>query len=170
MVVGDGDQRRAICLDCFEEQIGKIISTVDNIYNHGIIDNSYTMDPAFGVIQYAELQGDVELELSEPQEGDPRLITLILANAGSLATDNYGRFNFKSGTTWTSDRDDVMDGKPWNMYANMIGDTSGVQYEGFYGAAVMCIHDGVGWLYLVFARHHLDIDNPAIPGDIYDWR
>ncbi len=155
---------------CFEEQIGSFISTTDNIYDYGIIDNSYILTPAFGVLQYMELQGDVDLELSQPKEGDSRIITLVIANAGSLDNGNYGRFNFPLGTSWTADRDDVMDGKPWNMYSNIIGDTSGAQYAGFYGAIVTCIHDGTDWIYLVYARHHLDIWNDPIVGDIYDWR
>jgi hypothetical protein len=156
---------------CFEEMVGSIISTEDNVYDYGTLDNSYTLDPAFGVLQYMELQGDVELELSAPQHGDSRIITLVIANGGSLATNNYGRFNFRSGVVWTSMKDaPEMDGKPWNMYANAIGDTSGVQYTGFYGAIVTCIHDGLGWTYLVFARHHLQINDPADPLDIYSRR
>lgn len=155
---------------CFEEQIGSFLSTEDNIYDYGVIDNSYILNPAFGVLQYMEVQGDVELELSQPEPGTSRLITLVIGNAGSIAEGNYGRFNFKSGVAWACDRDGSMDGKPWNMYANIIGDTSGTQYEGFYGAIVNCIHDGVNWIYLVYARHHLDIWNDPIVGDIYDWR
>lgn len=156
--------------ECFEEQIGINLLEEDTIFNHGIIDNSYTIDPAFGVIHYMEIQGDTELHVLEPPEGTPRLITLIINNAGAIETDNYGRFNFKSGVVWTANRDDVMDGKPWNMYANLTGLESGTQYEGFYGAVVQCIHDGVGWIFLIYARHHLDIFNPAIPEDIYSWR
>ena len=155
---------------CFEEQIGKITLTEDKIYNHGIVDNSYTIDPAFGIIHYLEVQGDTELFLEAPPDGTSRLITLIIGNAGSIEGGNYGRFNFKTGVVWTSDRDDVMDGKPWNMYANITGEMTGTLYEGFYGCAVQCIYDGVGWIYLVYARHHLDIWNPPIPEDIYDWR
>lgn len=156
---------------CFEEQIGTLLTQEDNVYDYGIVDNSYTLDPAFGILQYLELQGDVELELSQPADGDPRIITLIIANAGSVDTNNYARFNFKSGVAWSADRDEpLMDGKPWNMYANTVGDTSGTKYEGFYGAVVTCIHDGVGWVYLVYARHHLDINGTPDPNDIYDWR
>jgi hypothetical protein len=157
--------------DCFEEQIGNTQLKEENIYDYGIVDNSQTLDPAFGVLQYMELQGDVDLELSEPQEGDPRVITLVIANAGSVDQGNYGRFSFPDGTAWTADRDIPMDGKPWNMYANLIGDTSGTQYEGFYGAIVTCVHDGHGWLYMAYARHHLDINaSEPNPDDIYDWR
>jgi hypothetical protein len=158
--------------DCLKEQIGSIIASQENVFNHGIVDNSYTIDPAFGVIQYLELQGDVDLTLSPPVEGGARVITLVVANAGSLDTDNYGRFSFKNGTVWTSSKDAPgMDGKPWNMYANTIGDTSGTRYEGFYGAIVLCVHDGLGWTYMVFARHHLKIDELiADPLDVYSRR
>ncbi len=157
--------------ECFEEQIGTVLTQEDNIYDHGVIDNSYVIDPAFGIIHYMEIQGDTELSLSEPQENDPRLITLVIANAGSIDNDTYGRFNFKEGTAWSHDRDDPMDGKPWNMYANLDGSTTGTQYDGFYGGIVQCIHDGHGWIYLVFARHHLNIFDPTPdPDDIYDWR
>lgn len=156
--------------DCFTEVIGSTLLEEDTIYDHGIIDNSYTIDPAFGIIHYMEIQGDTELTVDDPGEDGPRLITLIIANAGAVETDNYGRFNFKEGTVWSHDRDDPMDGKPWNMYANLDGTMTGTQYEGFYGCAVQCIHDGVGWVHLVYARHHLDIFNAFNPDDIYDWR
>lgn len=155
---------------CLEAQIGDDTLDEDTIYNHGIVDNSYTINPAFGIIHYLEVQGDTELHLDPPPDGTSPLITLIIGNAGSIEAGNYGRFNFKSGVTWTSDRDDVMDGKPWNMYANLTGEMTGTLYEGFYGCAVQCIYDGVGWIFLVYARHHLDIWNPPIPEDIYDWR
>jgi hypothetical protein len=157
--------------NCFAAAIGSELNQEDRIYDHGVIDNSYTIQPGFGVIHYMELQGNTELTVAEPDgEDDPRLITLIIANAGSIATDNYGRFNFKAGATWAHDRDDPMDGKPWNMYANLDGSTNGTQYPGFYGCAVQCIHDGVGWVHLSFARHHLDIFSALNPKDIYDWR
>ena len=155
---------------CFEEQIGSTLLKKEKIYNHGIIDNSYTVDPAFGIIHYLEIQGDTDLDLGVPQEGTSRLITLVINNAGSVESGDYGRFNFKSGVVWSADRDDVMDGKPWNMWANLDGTMTGTQYEGFYGAVVQCIYDGIGWLYLVYARHHLDIDGELNPEDIYDWR
>jgi hypothetical protein len=156
---------------CLEEQIGTHTSTEENIYDHGIIDNSYTIDPAFGIIHYMEVQGDVELTLDAPAEGTSKIITLIIANAGSVDEGNYGRFNFTSGVAWACDRDaPEMDGKPWNMYANLTGDTSGTQYDGFYGAVVTCVFDDVGWVFYVYARHHLDIYNDPIVGDIYDWR
>jgi hypothetical protein len=155
---------------CFEEQIGSILSQETNIHNYGIIDNSYTLTPAFGVLQYMELQGDVELDLSAPEDGDPRLISLIIANAGGIDTGNYARFNFRNGTVWSADRDNPMDGKPWNMFANLTGGETGTQYEGFYGCVVNCIHDGVGWVYIVFGRHHLNIAGALNPDDIYDWR
>lgn len=155
---------------CFATSIGSELNQEDRIYDHGIIDNSYVIDPAFGVIHYMELQGDTEIAIADPEEDDPKLITLIIANAGSITNDTYGRFNFKTGATWSHDRDDPMDGKPWNMFANLDGSQNGDQYAGFYGAAVQCIHDGVGWIHLTFARHHLDIFSALNPKDIYDWR
>lgn len=156
---------------CFAESIGSELEQTDRIYDHGIIDNSYTINPAFGVIHYAELQGDTEITIAPPDADDaPRLITLIMANAGAVETNNYGRFNFKTGSAWSHDRDDPMDGKPWNMFANLDGSTNGDQYAGFYGCAVQCIHDGLGWVHLTFARHHLDIFSALNPDDIYDWR
>jgi hypothetical protein len=156
---------------CFEEQIGSNISTEDNIFDHGIIDNSYTIDPAFGIIHYMEVQGDVELTLDVPVQGSSKIITLIIGNAGSLDEGNYGRFNFKNGVAWACDRDaPEMDGKPWNMYANLLGDTSGVKHDGYYGSVVTCVYDDIDWVFYVYARHHLDIFNDPIVGDIYDWR
>lgn len=156
--------------DCFEEQIGSSILVEDKIYNHGIIDNSYTIDPAFGILHYMEIYGDTDLDLLEPDEGTSRIITLVINNAGSIETGDYGRFNFKRGVVWSADRDIPMDGKPWNMWANITGEESGTQYEGFYGAIVTCIYDGIGWIYLVYARHHLNINGALNPDDIYDWR
>jgi hypothetical protein len=156
--------------DCFAKSIGSNTETEENITDNGIVDNSYTIDPAFGTIQYLEIQGDTELDIETPELDDPKLITLVIANAGSVETGTYGKFNFKSGTVWTHDRDGAMDGKPWNMYANLDGSTNGTQYTGFYGGIVQCIHDGAGWIYLVFARHHLDIFSAPNPDDIYDWR
>lgn len=156
--------------DCFASVIGSNKEVTDRIYDHGLIDNSYVIDPAFGVIHYMEIQGDTEISIATPVDDDPRIITLIIANAGSVDNGTYGRFNFKTGAAWTHDRDNPMDGKPWNMYANLDGSTNGTQYAGFYGAAVQCIHDGVGWIHLVFARHHLDIFSALNPDDIYDWK
>lgn len=156
--------------DCFEEQIGTHTLDEENIYDHGLIDNSYTIDPAFGVIHYMEIQGDTSISIDPPGEDDPRLITLIIANAGSIDNDTYGRFDLRDGTCWTHDRDVPMDGKPWNMYANLDGSTNGTQYEGFYGCAVQCIYDGTGWIHIIWARHHLDIFSALNPDDIYDWR
>jgi hypothetical protein len=156
---------------CLEEQIGSINDFEDTIFDHGQIDNSYTIDPAFGIIHYMEVLGDVQLTLSDPPEGTSRIITLVIGNAGRVEDGNYGRFNFASGAAWASDRDAPdMDGKPWNMYANLTGEETGTLYPGHYGSIVQCIHDGNNWIHLVFARHHLDIFNPPIVGDIYDWR
>jgi len=47
---------------------------------------------------------------------------------------------------------------------------TGTQYQGFYGCAVQCVWDGVGWIHIVWARHHLDIFGTFNPDDIYDWR
>lgn len=156
--------------DCFVEQIGTHTTIEDSVYDHGLIDNSYIIDPAFGVIHYMEIQGDTNLMIDQPGEEDPKLITLIIANAGAIETENYGRFNFKQGTVWSHDRDDVMDGKPWNMFANLDGTMTGTQYPGFYGCAVQCIHDGIDWVHIVWARHHLNIFGEFNPDDIYDWR
>lgn len=156
--------------DCFADTIGSNKEEEDRIYDNGVIDNSYTINPAFGIIQYLEIQGDTELTLAQPQSGDPRLITLVIANAGSIDTNNYGRFNFPSGQTWTHDRDNPMDGKPWNMWANLDGSTTGTQYPGYYGGVVVCIHDGLNWIHLVYARHHLNIFGDPNPDDIYDWK
>jgi hypothetical protein len=156
--------------DCIASSIGSETENEDNTSDNGVVDNSYTIDPAFGVIQYLEIQGDTELALATPGPTDPTIITLIIANAGSVETDTYGRFNFKEGTVWSHDRDDPMDGKPWNMYSNLDGSTTGTKYDGFYGGVVQCIWDGIGWIHLVFARHHLDIFNDPNPDDIYDWR
>lgn len=156
---------------CFEEQIGSILLNRERVYNHGIIDNSYTINPAFGIIHYLEIQGDTELEVEQPEPGTPRLITLVIANAGSVENNDYGRFNFKTGTAWAADRDaPEMDGKPWNMYPNLTGEAIGMPYVGFYGAVVQCIHDGINWVHLVYARHHLAINGDLNPDDIYDWR
>ena len=155
---------------CFVEAIGSVTASEDTIYDHGVVDNSYTINPAFGVIHYLEVQGDTNLTISPPEDGDPKLITLIIANAGAIETENYGRFNFKAGTVWSHDRDDVMDGKPWNMFANLTGREEGNQYMGFYGCAVQCIYDGTGWLHIVWARHHLNIFGEFEPDDIYDRR
>jgi hypothetical protein len=146
-------------MTCFEEQIGDYTAEEDTIHDHGIIDNSYEIDPAFGVIHYMEVQGDVELSILEPQSGDPRLIQLVIADGGS------GRFNFPAGTAWTCDKNGaLMDAKPWDMVAGVT------TYTGFYGAVVMSIHDGTGWVYTVFARHDLVLTEDPNPLDIYNWR
>lgn len=155
--------------DCFADLLGER-GQETTIHDHGVIDGSYIIEPGLGIIHYMECLGDVNLTVAQPQGRDPRLITLIIGNAGSVATENYGRFNFQEGVVWSHDRDDVMDGKPWNMYANLDGSTTGTRYDGFYGAAVQCVHDGVGWLHLVWARHHLNIFGATNPDDIYDWR
>jgi hypothetical protein len=155
---------------CFEEQIGTILLSREKVYNHGIIDNSYTINPAFGIIHYLEIQGDTELQVDIPAPGTPRLITLVIANAGSVENGDYGRFNFKTGATWSADRDHPMDGKPWNMYPNLTGAATGMPYVGFYGGVVQCVYDGIGWVHMVYARHHLAIDGNLNPDDIYDWR
>ena len=174
-VIGDAEidhefQEIERVFTCYAEVIGEDINDEDITHDYGVIDNSHTIDASYGIIQYMKVQGDTDITLADPAESDPKLITLVIGNVGSVANDTYAKINFLSGTAWSNDRDDPMDGKPWNMYANTDGSTSGTQYAGMYGCIVQCIHDGVGWVHLIWGRHHLDVAGTPNPDDIYDWR
>jgi len=129
-----------------------------NIVDHvdlGTITNATVISSANGLVQYMTAEGDIDIEIKVPDEFEPRLITLVIADGGN------GRFNFPTGSAWTtSSNGSAMDGKPW--------DSDGL--GGDYGAIVTCIYDGSGWLYLVFARNDIDFTATAEVEDIYRWR
>jgi hypothetical protein len=140
---------------CLEALIDTVEFNENNTYDNGTVITEYVFDPSLGSVHYLRLQGDVELSIAAPEEGDPVLITLVLADGGS------GRFNFKSGATWTTDSNGtVMDSKPW--------DNEGL--GGDYGAIVTCLYDGIGWVYMIFGRNDIDFTATAEPADIFNWR
>jgi len=142
-------------LQCVQENIENISHTVVNIINHGSVTERIYIDSGGGLIQYMTVEDNVEIIINEPEVDDPRLITLVIADGAE------GFFNFPEGMTWTSNaHGDGIDGKPW--------DTQGL--AGDYGALVVCIYDGYGWIQMVYARHDIDYTAPADVDDIYRYR
>lgn len=130
-------------------------STIETIVDLGAVVDSTVISSANGIIQYLTVEGDVQISIETPADEEPRLITLVIADGGS------GRFNFPLGAAWASLANGVsMDGKPW--------DNDGL--AGDYGAIVTCVFDGIGWVYMVFSRHDIDLDVSPSLVDLYRWR
>jgi hypothetical protein len=142
-------------MECICTAMQTTTSNVSNFVNLGSVTNTTIISAADGLIQYLTVEGDIDLNVADPEEGEPRLITLVIADGGA------GRFNFPAGATWTSDvAGDSMDGYPW--------DSQGL--GGDYGALVTCVYDGEGWIFTVFGRHDIDYTVPAEVEDVYNWR
>ena len=142
-------------MQCVGVEMQNTSSNVVNSIDLGTITDSTVIQSAFGLVQYLTVEGDVNIEVKVPDEFEPRLITLVIADGGD------GRFNFPSGTAWaTNSNGSAVDGKPW--------DSQGT--AGDYGAIVTCIYDGSGWLYLVYARNDIDFTAAAEVDDMYKWR
>ena len=140
---------------CIEAELDRSIHVNNSAIDLGIVSTSIVINPEDGVLQYITLDGDVEIMFNEPADDDPKLITLVLQDGGS------GRFNFPSGSAWTSDSNGTsMDGKPW--------DTEGL--GGDYGAIVTCLNDGIGWVFMIYARNDIDADAAVEAIDLYNWR
>ena len=78
-----------------------------------------------------------------------------------IADGGDGTFKFTNGATWSTDSNgSTIDGIPW--------DSQGV--GGNYGSIVICIHDGIGWVYLTFARNDIDFLATSDTNDLYNWR
>lgn len=148
-------QRIEEVLECICNEAGNNAVLIENAIDLGNVTDSVTIEPSGGIIQYLTVEGDVEITVEEPEDTEPNLITLVIADGGS------GRFNFPLGVAWTSDANGTgMDGKPW--------DNGGL--GGDYGALVTCIYDGEGWIFIVFARHDIDPNDVADVADLYNWR
>ena len=142
-------------MECVCEQAGGESKVIDNAIDLGTVATSTTILPSNGRLQYMSVEGDVDITVADPADQDSLLLTLVIADGGS------GRFNLPNGLAWTSDSNDGgMDGKPW--------DNDGL--GGDYGAIVTCIHDGTGWVFMVFARNDIDPDDVPDVADLYNWR
>ena len=143
------------CLESLAEQI----TTKDQeIHNYGSIDNNTILDPAYGNMQMLTVEGNKSLDFIDPQDADPRVIYLLIADGG----DADGTFTFPAGSAWSTDSYGAsVTGAPWAESSDLGGD---------YGAMVTCIYDGLGWLYLVFGRNGIDFGEAANVTDIYNWR
>ena len=140
------------CLEALTAQVG---SKDTEIHNYGSINTTLVLDPAFGNMQKITVEGNVPLDFLNPQEQDPRVIYLLIEDGGD------GSFTFPAGSAWsTNSHGASITGVPW--------DSEGL--GGNYGAMVTCIHDGVGWLYMVFARNDIDFNAVANITDVYSWR
>lgn len=140
---------------CLEAALGDSEFTEDTEYIVGVVTETTLLEPSDGAVQFMTVAGDIQISLDEPTGNASRIVTLVIENGGS------GRFNFPEGTAWTSSaQGDLMDGKPWEVNSG----------SGAYGAVVNCVWDGIGWLYMVFARHDIDQEATAKAVDIYGWR
>jgi hypothetical protein len=131
-------------------------TTENTIHIYENIDGTTVLDPAFGNMQLITIEGTVEISFAEPQATDPKVIYLLIADGGD------GLFKLPDGTSWTSLSQGIaVTGKPYNS-EGLGGD---------YGAVVICIHDGTGWLHICFARNDIDFDAATMDiADVYGWR
>jgi hypothetical protein len=140
---------------CLEALVDDSTSEDEENHNYGSVNTETILDPAFGNLQFLTVEGDISLEFITPGENDPKVIYLVIADGGE------GTFKFSNGAVWTTNSNgEAIDGVPWNSQG--LG--------GFYGSIVICIHDGIGWVYLVFARNDIDFEATAETEDLYNWR
>jgi len=144
-------------MGCLWDLVDSTQTTENNTVDLGTVTENTTIRSSDGIVQYMAVEGDVNIYIAPPAVDDPRVITLMIVNAGD------GRFNFVEGSAWTSDANGLtMDGKPWIVEWQANGD---------YGAMVTCVYDGEGWIHLVYARHNIDYAAvSANVADIYKWR
>jgi|GEM_PF-6873071 len=144
-----------IAMACLEKLADDASSKDEENHNYGSLNTETILDPAFGNLQFLTVEGNVSLGFIDPKEEDPKVIYLIIANGGN------GSFKFNNGAIWSTDSNgSSIDGVPWD--SNGTG--------GKYGSIVICIHDGIGWVYLVFARNDIDFTATADVSDLYNWR
>ena len=143
-------------MKCMEAAVDNETTVIDNVVDLGTVTDETVISSINGVVQYMTIEGGIELNVATPDDGDPRLITLVMADGGN------GLFNFPVGQAWSTDSNGSgFDGKPWNAEW-AVGD---------YGALVTCIYDGDGWVFIVFARNEIDYAKPlAEVEDVYNWR
>ncbi|MHC5061705.1 MAG: hypothetical protein ACYTFK_11555 [Planctomycetota bacterium] len=139
---------------CLENLASSVDSKDSEIHNYGPITVETILSPSYGNLQLLSVEGNVDIEFAQPGESDPRVIYLLIADGGS------GSFNLPAGKVWATNANGAITGVPW--------DTAGLGGE--YGAMVVCVHDGIGWMYLVFARNNIDFNAISTVADLYYWR
>lgn len=139
------------CLELLAEDSG----TDKTIHNYGSVTGTTILDPAFGNMQKITIEGTVVMSFSTPSDADPKVIYLLVADGGD------GTFKFPDGSAWTTlSQGSTVTGKPWD--SNGLG--------GEYGAVIICIYDGFGWLHLCFSRNDIDFAADPEAVDLYGWR
>jgi len=140
---------------CLEDLSDKSDTKNEEIHNYGPVNDETILDPAFGNMQLITVEGNVDISFLAPESDDPKIVYLLVSDGGE------GSFTMPNGASWATDSNGPgITGIPWNSQG--LG--------GDYGALVVCIHDGVGWLYLVFARNDIDFTAIANVTDLYNWR
>ena len=142
-------------LTCLES-LANDTTTDNTVHVYENTSGTVVLDPSLGNMQKITIEGTVEMSFSEPEDIDPKVIYLLIADGGD------GLFKFPDGTSWTSlSQGTSITGKPY--------DSEGL--GGDYGAVIICIHDGIGWLHICFARNDIDFDVATLDiADIYGWR
>lgn len=144
-----------IAMACLEGLVDDSTSKSEENHNYGSVDTDTILDPAYGNLQYLTVEGHVSLGFVTPSDSDTKVIYLLVADGGE------GSFEFNNGSVWSTNSSGLgVDGVPWD--SNGTG--------GLYGAIVICMHDGIGWTYLVFARNDIDYEVAAEVADLYYWR
>lgn len=144
-----------LAMACIQALAEESNSEDEENHNYGSINTGTLLDPAFGNLQFITVEGNIELAFADPEEEDPKVIYLMIADGGD------GTFKFTNGAVWSTDSNgSTIDGVPWNSAGT----------AGKYGAIVICIHDGIGWIYIVFARNDIDFEAISNPADLYNWR
>lgn len=144
-----------VAMTCLESLANASTSVDTDIHNYGTVTNESILDPSFGNMQLLTVEGAVDLDFEVPDEADPRVIYLLIADGGS------GSFTFPSGSVWATKSQGVgVTGIPWDP------DSLG----GDYGAVVVCMYDSIGWLYMAFSRNDIDFAAAVNVTDIYSWR
>jgi len=144
-------EKAMACLEALADDT----ATDNTVHVYENTDGTSILDPSFGNMQKITIEGTVELSFAEPEDDDPKVIYLLIADGGN------GLFKFPAGTSWTSSSQGTdVTGKPY--------DSEGL--GGKYGAVIICIHDGIGWLHICFSRNDIDFTGAMETADIYGWR
>lgn len=143
-------------MGCLEALADSSTSEDEDIHNYGSVTTETILDPSFGNMQLLTVEGNVAIDFEAPDEDDPRVIYLLVADG-----DGSGSFTLPAGSAWATDSQGTsITGIPWDP-GSLGGD---------YGAVVVCIYDSIGWVYMVFSRNDIDFNAIANVTDVYNWR
>ena len=148
-------------LACLEQLVATVAIDEFTVYDNGVITDTVELKSSNGNMQYAAPSGDVNVSFEAPGAADPRIVHLVLRDAGA------GLVNFPTGAAWATGSNIAggstssgIDVKPY----------SPLTMGNLYGAVVTCIYDGRGWMCLTHGRNDVNFSGNPATEDIYTWR